>query len=218
MCEYERVRWTVLFNELDGRYEVVDVFKSRVEKLRSRIRAWAEITERYREDNPDTRLVMVTLTYARGEDYEAGNIRDYIKKIKRKLGKKLLAWAWVAEVQSRGAVHYHVTVMMPKGTKFPMPDKSGMWKFGMSKVQTARSPWYLVKYVGKEHQKDLARYPKGCRLYATSIRFGGEDIKDLYREMAGLKEVNGKSGEWMYVGSSITERYARGILVGSKRV
>ncbi len=141
---------------------------------------------------------MVTLTYEKSDDYEAGHIRNYVKSLKRKLGKRLLAWAWVAELQRRGAIHYHMTIMMEKGTRFPMPDKSGMWKFGMSKVQKAKSPWYLVKYVGKDHQKDLSKYPKGCRLYATSIRFGGEETRQLYRVMAGLGNENGHSQNQEY--------------------
>ncbi len=214
MGEYERVRYTVLRHGDSGRYAMVDQFIGRLEKLRMRIIAWAELVEKYQKKN-DVRLIMVTLTYAKKDDYKSGHIRKYIKALKQKMGGEILAWAWVAEIQKRGAVHYHLTVLIPKGTRFPTPDKSGMWKWGMSNVKNARSAWYLVKYVGKAHQKDLSRYPKGCRLYATSIRFGGKETKELYRRHAGLKYPREAEG-WNYIGSCITEKYGKAILANGE--
>jgi hypothetical protein len=214
MESYCRVRWTVLRHKTTGEVVIVDAFRKRLEKMRKRIVAWAEIVEPYAKKNR-CRTIMVRLSYAKIEDYQAGHIREYLKRCKERLGNKLLAWAWVAELQERGAVHYHVLVVVPKGTKFPMPDVSGMWKQGSSNVQTARAgAWYLVKYVGKEYQKDLSKYPKGCRLYGTSIRFGGDEKRIAYRALSGLlnESKNGNKGEWFYEGSAVTEGYARGVL------
>jgi hypothetical protein len=130
-----------------------------------------------------------------------------MKEVKRRLGDSILAWAWVAEIQRRGAVHYHVLFVLPQGARFPAPDKSGLWRHGSTSVVKARSHHYLVRYIGKAHQKDLSRYPKGCRLYAASIRMG-RDWEDLYRLVAGLKDVRAGPSDWRYMGSTVSEAYA----------
>jgi len=82
-----------------------------------------------------------------------------------------------------------------------------LWKHGSTSVVRARSHHYLVRYVGKAYQKDLSRYPKGCRLYAASIRMG-RDMEGLYRMMAGLGRGRPGGSEWHYVASTVTEAYA----------
>ena len=193
---------------------MVDTFKRRLETLRRRVVAWAEVVALYTAEHP-CRTIMVRLSYVGVEDYQPGHINIYMKRLKERLGDKLLAWAWVAELQARGAVHYHVLVVVPRGTSFPLPDASGMWRHGSSNVQTARAgAWYLVKYVGKAYQKDLSKYPKHCRLYATSIRFGGAEVRSVYRTLAGLvKYPSNDTGRWMYVGSAVTEGYASDVLM-----
>lgn len=209
---FERIRWSVLMHSPTGRVAVVDQFERRMATLRQRVVAWVQLVMAFREGHP-ARLVMVTLTYARVGDYSSGDIRDYIKRLKDKIGDRLLAWAWVAEMQERGAVHYHLVALVENGTRFPMPDKSGMWAKGMSKVQTARTPWYLVKYIGKGHQKDFSRFPKGCRAYGMSIRFGGPEIAAVWRVLSGLKGGEDEPlTEWRYIGSAVTEGYARDVL------
>jgi hypothetical protein len=210
MSGYERVRWAVYYRRSDGEVRVVDVFRARLEKMRKRISAWAEVVQIWRKDNPST-LIMVTLTYRRVDGYDAGHIRTYINRVRGMLKDRLIAWAWVAELQKRGAVHYHLMMVVKKGTRIPMPDKHGHWEHGMSEVQRARTPYYLLKYVGKEHQKDFARYPKGCRTYAVSIGMG-KDWKNMYRNLAGLPNKKGKNQAWGHLGSCVTEGYARHIL------
>ncbi len=208
MGEYERLRYTVLVNREKGKCAVIDQFHVRLKKLRMRVVAWSELVEEYRRENK-CRMIMVGLTLRKPEDYKAGHIRKYVKALKQKYGEKLVAWAWVAELQERGAIHYHVMIVLPKGTRFPYPDKSGMWKHGSSSVTRAKTPFYLVKYVGKEHQKDLSKYPKGCRLYATSLRFGGDRVKNLYRRLSGITgEGEDYSEGWAYVGSTVTKGYS----------
>ena len=189
----------------------MDLFQVRIKKMQRRVGAWAEVVDVWRRTNPCT-LVMVTLTYANVKDYKQGHIREYLNRLRGMLKDNLLGWAWVAEVQKRGAVHYHLMIVVKKFSRVPKPDEQGHWRHGMSNVVRARSPYYLVKYLGKKHQKDLSRYPKGCRTYATSIRFGDETLKSLYRRMAGLEDVEPKSGDWRYKGSSVTLGYASKIL------
>jgi hypothetical protein len=113
---------------------------------------------------------MITLTYHYAEDWRPLHISEYLKKLREHLGKNLLAYAWVAELQGRGAIHYHIEVLTPVGAKIPLPDSSGMWNHGMSTVATAkRGPWYLCEYLKKEYQK-FGEFPKGAHLCGTYIR------------------------------------------------
>ena len=89
--------------------------------------------------------------------------------LKRVLGADLIAYAWVAELQKRGAVHYHLIVYTKKGASIPFPDRAWgrknyiAWKWGYTKVEKARLPQYLASYVSKEYQKDYYRFPKNAR-------------------------------------------------------
>lgn len=202
-----RRRYTLLRHGVTGAFRIVDNFEVRHLLMGKRIRAWADVVRHYEGQGHAIRMVMVGLTYRQAQDYEAGHIRDFMKDAKRRLGAALLAWAWVCEMQRRGAPHYHVLFVLAAGTSFPYPDRSGMWEHGSTSVVAARSHHYLVRYVGKAYQKDLARYPRGCRLYAASIRMGPE-WDDLYRLVAGLKDNPGGPSEWRYVASTVGLDYA----------
>jgi len=220
-----RSRYVVIKDKVSEKRVVIDTFEKRLYLLKLRIFAWAEVMKRYTATHP-FRMVMITLSYAKSEDYRAGHIRDYMKKIKQMLGEKLYGFAWVSELQKRGAMHYHLILVVAKGTHVPMPDKSGMWKFGMSRRETARTPFYLVSYTGKEHQKDLSRYPKGARLYTASVRVPEAEYRQLYKRLAGLEKSqslektaidwvyksegwsHAGEGGWSYVGSAHTKDYA----------
>jgi len=223
---FQRKRWAVFVNHQTQKAVVVDVFSKQLLKMRSRIFAWAEVVDDARkyfvERGRRTRMVMVTLTYRRVQDYRPGHMNYYLKNLKQMLGDGLLAWAWVAELQERGAVHYHLVLVVFQGTNIPMPDVSHkasngrtykpMWSHGRSNMRTAKTSFYLVTYTGKESQKDLSRYPKGCRMYASSIRALDGFYREVYRHRAGLPkeyEVLDKYGNPRWT-SSITFRNAEG--------
>jgi hypothetical protein len=219
---FERRRWTALICPETGKAVVMDMFAERLTLMRRRIVAWAEITDAYRkelqEQGIETRMVMVLLTYRRVMDYRAGHINLYMKALKQSLADGLLSFAWVCELQARGAVHYHLVLVVKKGTRIPLPDKSGMWSHGLSGIHTARTPYYLVKYVGKAYQKDLARYPKSCRLYAASVRGLTSEWQGLFRLRSGLIKPESSPADqsrpaWFFAGCSVTEGYAREVLI-----
>jgi hypothetical protein len=148
---------------------VLDVFKVRYNRMRKRIADWVETVKSLSE----YKFIMITLTYAPAYDWEANHIREFMLTLKKLLGKKLLAYAWVAEMQKRGVVHYHVMLVVPDGLiigeDLPYPDDAGLWRYGLTRVEVARSPFYLVKYLGKEHQKDFSKFPKGIRAFSVQI-------------------------------------------------
>lgn len=153
-------------NKKTGEVFEVNPMKTRVTKLQKRVFSWAHAVKKYQEGG--YRLVMLGLTYRDWRDWKPNQIRDYIKKIRYRLGDRLRAYAWVAELQQRGAVHYHVLLIVKKGTFIPKPDESGMWAFGSSNICTAKSVFYICSYVGKEYQK-MGFFPKGLRMYSVWI-------------------------------------------------
>jgi hypothetical protein len=224
MCEnWERRRYIALSNRATGKGVVIDMYKKRLALMRYRISTWAKIMTMLKSE-VDTRMVMIDLTYRGVEDYRPGHINDYVKKLKQSVGKNLYGFAWVAELQQRGAVHYHLVLVVKKGSRIPVPDKSGMWKHGMSKIGTAKTPYYLLVYTGKEAQKDLARYPKSCRLYSASLRLPEGRTRDFYSKLRELEKISFEvakfeagysSGEWIFNGACVTRGYAEKVLIPS---
>ena len=144
---------------------------ARLSRMRRRVHAWAEVLDQWMQSiGHGWRLVMIGLTYADGDTWKPGDIREYLQELRRCAGDGLGGYAWVAETQARGAIHYHVMALVRAGTDIPLPDKSGMWSHGSSKVKSADSVWYLVTYVGKEYQK--GGLPKGARMFAVWISRG----------------------------------------------
>jgi len=188
--------------------------------MRHRIHEWALVMDGLKKE-VSTRMVMILLTYEKVEDYSPGHIRDYMKKLKRVVGKNLFGFAWVSEIQERGAVHYHLVMVVKKGSRIPLPDKSGMWPYGNSGIHTAKTPYYLLKYTGKERQKDLSRYPKSCRLYSVSLRLPEGPSKAYFESKREYEKLLGGGDDfeddipdnWEYGGSCVTLGFAEKVMI-----
>ena len=154
-----------LLNIFTGERGTPDPYRSRMARMRRRIKAWSKNLELVFEPEKH-RMIMVTLTYAPGNEWEKRHITKYLQALKRRLKDKLLGYAWVAELQKRGALHYHVFILVEKGSDVPYPDESGMWEWGSSNITSAKSPYYLITYLGKEYQKN-GDFPKGIRIFAV---------------------------------------------------
>lgn len=110
--------------------------------------------------------VIVTLTYAAIDGWNSRHVSDYLKTCREwfRRRKRPFHYCWVAELQQRGAVHYHVMIWMPKDLTLPKPDKRGWWPHGFTRIEKARNAvGYLAKYVSKESLNQ--KFPKGLRLY-----------------------------------------------------
>jgi hypothetical protein len=154
-----------LINRETGEVVDVDPRVSRVRHMRRRIHAWAETVQLL---DVSGRLVMDTLTYRPDEQWQPDHISKFMQETVDCLQDKLLAYCWVAELQERGAVHYHVLLMVKRGTDVPMPDKSLMWSHGSSNRGSARSAYYLMKYTQKGCQG--GEFPRGARVLGASWR------------------------------------------------
>lgn len=150
----------------------------RLQRLRRRVR-WAAssfVAEHQSGHRPNP--WMVTLTYREIDDWRPDHISTFTDRVRKYLKRKFQAkmrYVWVAELQKRGAVHYHFLVWMPPGASFPMPDKQGWWPHGSTWRARAKRPvGYVTKYVSK--CADFGHeMPKALRLYGI----GGMNASDL---------------------------------------
>lgn len=214
LSNINKVRKVIIKNKKTGKQLSIDVKSARVSKMRRRVFAWAE-TIKPVLDNKRYRKVMITLTYKGVDDWRPNHIRDYNKKLKEKLGDKLLSYAWVAELQERGAVHYHMILVVKKGTRIPKPDESGMWSHGHSRIETAKTVFYLCSYLKKKYQKE-GEFPKGMRMYGIYIQRGVVSELEYWRfrlsvlpgwfadiikglvEFEGFKWSRADGGGWLF--------------------
>ena len=153
-----------LINKVTGEMIDTDTHRLRLSRMRRRVKAWADAWGKVYDPNRH-RMVMVTLTYKDKDGWRPNHIRDFMRSFRRAIKGKLLAYAWVAELQKRGAVHYHVLLVVARGTKVPLPDK--YWRHGMTRIETAKTPWYIVKYTSKGDGD--GDYPSGLRVFAVWI-------------------------------------------------
>ncbi len=112
------------------------------------------------------RRAMVTLTYRNVDDWRADDVSYFMRLVRQwcKRRKIDVRYVWVAELQKRGAVHYHVVFWLPLGITLPKPDKQGWWPHGLTRIEWVKRPIaYLAKYLSKDDQE---AFPKGCRMMA----------------------------------------------------
>lgn len=115
------------------------------------------------------RCCMVTLTY-RGTngDWQPRHVSDFIKRVRGFMTRRGLEvrYVWVAELQKRGVIHYHVALWLPAGVQLPKPDDCGWWPHGMTRIETARNAvGYLMKYLSKGGRASDHQLPRGARCY-----------------------------------------------------
>lgn len=120
----------------------------------------------------------VTLTYKGVSDWSSKHMSKAMEGYRhwcRDRGLKC-RYTWVAELQARGAVHYHLLAWLPVGVRMPMWDRRTVtptgrkmacwWPHGMTNRQVAKAGvGYLMKYLSK--LGELTRFPRGLRLYGV---------------------------------------------------
>jgi hypothetical protein len=113
----------------------------------------------------------VTLTYVGVNDWRKDHMSTTMG-LYRKWCKRIgvaCRYTWVAELQGRGAVHYHLLCWLPQGVRMPHWDRpvgkhQAFWPHGMTNTDKALSGvGYLMKYLSK--LGELTVFPKGLRLY-----------------------------------------------------
>lgn len=127
-------------------------------------------------------LKFLTLTYRGVNDWRSGHMGAFRKALNHWcIANKIKArFVWVAELQKRGAVHYHMVLWLPKGKFLPKVDACGWWPHGSTNVQTAQNPiGYLMKYASKATAAEASKYPRGCRMFGVGglDKSGREEVR-----------------------------------------
>jgi hypothetical protein len=156
----------------------IDSRQARLSRCQRRVHAWAGVLPRRPRRlrraasavGVGPRMVMMTLTYRDVNGWHLYDIRDFMKALHQVLGSSLYGYAWVLEMQKRGVPHYHVILYVKRGTRIPKPDER-LWKHGLSKIETVKSPFYICKYTSGKKQKQYQKegFPSGARMFAVKV-------------------------------------------------
>lgn len=183
---YRPKRTFYIYNKTSKNIIAIDSDKARLSRMQRRIYGYSktlsdgieaktlfnQINRNKRKTAPNT--YMATLTYRPDVKACPSDIKRTTEWIRRHFGTWLLSYAWCAEVTRAGALHYHLFVTLAKGS-LPFLDRpQGQrayipWDKGFTKVEKARSVFYLSKYIGKEYQKDYSKFPKGMRSFGLWV-------------------------------------------------
>jgi len=143
----------------------IDQRRARVWRCRKAVRCAAE------HFKGQGRPIMQTLTYRNADDWQPHHIADYLRIVTKHFQRRGLPFhrVWVAELQERGAVHYHVVVWLPRRAWLPKADREGWWPHGSTNNSSSRKPVrdataYVVKYASKLDTKEHS-FPKGLRMH-----------------------------------------------------
>lgn len=203
----------------------IDKHLARVTRLRKGLGIAAK--QLHNQGSKTQKIWMLTLTYAgTNRDWRAEHISEFLTGLRRwhhsRTGSRKVRYAWVAELQARGVIHYHVIVWLEGGLTPPKPDsawKMGgafqcpMWRHGMSNRLRATAPVaYLMKYASKIEQKNVGGFPRGARIHGNggldesgrcirrwvlwpSYVQGNAAVGEPFRPAKGGGFVNAETGE-----------------------
>ncbi len=161
---------------------VMNPLISRLRRMRKTVLTSARLIEERlgvsRGRNAQWKAAMLTLTYHHVDDWKPDHISMLIRHARQFMKRRGFPfhYVWTAELQERGAVHYHIVFWMPRVApgrygflKFPKPDDQGWWPWGSSRIHWARNAvGYLAKYASKvDDLPSGCKFPKGCRLHAV---------------------------------------------------
>jgi len=148
----------------------------RVKRLKKSVWASGHLHKLADNGHRPPRCWFVTLTYVGVDDWRADHMSKAIRLYRSWCKSKGVEcrYTWVAELQNRGAVHYHLLAWLPQGVSMPKWDRptrmahgrfrAPFWPHGMTERDEARSGvGYLMKYLSK--LGELTVFPKGLRLY-----------------------------------------------------
>lgn len=146
--------------------------EGRLKKMRWRVLTAATLLDGVlKRGGQRWQAVMVTLTYANITDPDPRDISKYLKNVREWMRRngQTCRYVWTAELQQRGALHYHVVFWMPRDMFMPKADKRGWWPHGHTRTERAKcGPAYIAKYVSKTAAVgdlgEIHEIPKGFRI------------------------------------------------------
>lgn len=150
----------------------------RVRRMKTAIHQGARLLADDAADDKSSRYrkTFITLTYRDVDGWEPNHIQAFQRRVRdwfRRRGAQI-RYVWVAELQKRGALHYHMLVWVPRRYMLPKPDKQGWWPHGATEIKQAEhAVSYIAKYASKTTAEQSAKYPAGARMHGV----GGLDVE-----------------------------------------
>ena len=193
----------------DGLIEI-DPILTRLRRLRRSVMTAARMHE-FELRHARFKPAMLTLTYREIGQWNPRHISDLLQRIRlwmRRRGQRM-RYVWVAELQERGAVHYHAVLWLPRGLTLPKPDKQGWWPHGSTRIEWARKPaGYLAKYASKLDSKVGLGFPRGARLHGRGgLEELGRSVSQWFNLPQWAREVCDLAGRAVRVkGCGLVER------------
>ena len=151
---------------LEIEFNSEEVQKRRVSRLRRTVWACGHLQRLCALPGHRENVWFVTLTYRGVNDWQPLHLSRCLKTVRKWCKKRCVRfrYVWVAELQKRGAMHYHLAIWLPKHVQLPKFDKQGWWPHGMTQRVIAKNPvGYLMKYLSK--LGPLQAFPKGARIH-----------------------------------------------------
>ena len=144
------------------------------------------------QERPDWAGTFVGITYRPGASWTALHITQFLKHYRAWCDKREIEcrYIWVAEMQKRGAIHYHLILFHPKRFSIPFPDRKGWWPHGSSSISKGirNAVHYMAKYLSKG---DFKMFPKNARTYGSGGLDGTAKIEMRYWKLPGwVRELN----------------------------
>lgn len=149
--------------------------------------------------------VMLTLTYRPGVDYRPRHVSELLKRVREWMDRRgvRFRYVWVAELQRRGAVHWHVLLWLPVRFQIPKPDRRGWWPHGSTRVERARhAAGYIAKYASKMDEDQ--QFPRGLRLHGRGGLEGPQRCEVRWWVLP--RYVREAFGEWQLGGVPVRAR------------
>lgn len=184
---------------------IPETLKTRLRRMRQGVVTAARLMqEDLQQGGRRYRAAMVGVTYRPGVEPRARHLsalQNHYRNWLARRGEELRC-VWVAEMQKRGVIHYHLLLFLPRGLTPPKPDKQGWWPHGSSNCKWAQKPvGYLVKYTSKAESK--CQLPKGSRMWGCAgLRGTRRDhlrwwlAPGWLRELVPLGDVLRRVGRW----------------------
>lgn len=161
---------TQAVDDVEARLYTVDTDEGRDRRMRCSVITSSRLMhEQCAASGYRYRAWFVLLTYRGVDDWRPGHFTEYVKRVRAWAARRGVALRYVfkAELQQRGAVHYHVMFWLPKSLALPKSDKQGWWTHGHTGTQIARNPvGYIAKYAAKPTPAGH-RFPRGCRMHGA---------------------------------------------------
>lgn len=145
---------------------------ARLRRMKHHVRTAGRLTaETMARHGGSFRAVFLTLTYADGSSWSGSHLTAFFHRVRSWSARRgfRVRYVWVAELQKRGAIHYHAVIWLPAGVRLPRADSRGWWPHGMTNTKPVKrnAVGYLMKYVSKGCDSSFD-FPKGARICGSA--------------------------------------------------